>query len=446
MQEFEANLIMEFSSDQELVKKCMQALCIKAGFENTNELVQRDIEFLCETIESKTGVLISISTVKRLIHGQFSRLPQIATLNAISRYIGFNNWHEFKLSQKNKANEESEQSGIKGDPVPSATWKVLIHRNRFAIYVALAIILTLALAFQLNISGVGNFDKAEFSYTKTTGNDIPNTIIFNYNVDLVKADSFFIQQSWDKNRRVQIYKNQYVLTDIYYEPGYHTAKLYANGQIIKSFGVSIPTDKWMFYAQEPGPNHIPKYISLNDSLTGKLFINKEHVLEKMVDVEKDQNYSMVYFPSHFVDTSDNFILKCRVKTIPVKNLACPFLMYEVFCQRYFTYFLSKPKGCAHEIMAQFGENELVGKTSDLSGLASDVLEYQDVEFKIENKRVSIKINNQETFNAVYENSSGLITGLGFISNGLPEVDSVSLKTLQGKIIYTNDFEISKPVQ
>ncbi|MEI9809516.1 MAG: hypothetical protein WDO16_17520 [Bacteroidota bacterium] len=41
------------------------------------------------------------------------------------------------------------------------------------------------------------------------------------------ADSFFIQQSWDKNRRVKIDKHSHTLTDIYYEPGYHIAKLIA---------------------------------------------------------------------------------------------------------------------------------------------------------------------------------------------------------------------------
>jgi hypothetical protein len=40
--------------------------------------------------------------------------------------------------------------------------------------------------------------------------------------------------------------------------------------------------------------------------------------------------------------------------------------------------------------------------------------------------------------ADYKTSAGLITGLGFISNGLCEVEFVELKGLDGKTIYQNN--------
>ena len=75
-------------SERELVKKSMEELCQKEGFADPKAMVQRNLEFLTESIESKTGVLISLSTIKRLINGEFSRLPQIATLNAIASVVG----------------------------------------------------------------------------------------------------------------------------------------------------------------------------------------------------------------------------------------------------------------------------------------------------------------------------------------------------------------------
>ncbi len=103
--------------------------------------------------------------------------------------------------------------------------------------------------------------KAQFSMNKTTRNDLPNTVVFNYNIDDVNADSFFIQQSWDKDRRVRIDKKNHTLTDIYYEPGYHVAKLIANDSVIRTIDVSIPTDKWFYYARERKPASIPEYVS-----------------------------------------------------------------------------------------------------------------------------------------------------------------------------------------
>src|SRR3984885_13103691 len=86
-------------SDHELVKICMAELCKRAGFPDAEKLVQRDLNFLSDSIESRTGVLISLSTIKRLLNGQFARLPQIATLDALARFLDFSDWQHFKSAK-----------------------------------------------------------------------------------------------------------------------------------------------------------------------------------------------------------------------------------------------------------------------------------------------------------------------------------------------------------
>ena len=76
-----------------------------------------------------------------------------------------------------------------------------------------------------------------------------------------------------------------------------------------------------------------------------------------------------------------------------------------------------------------------GKTNDLSALGSEVRIWQNVEFKVQNKNATISINGAKVFSANYHRSCGLITGIGFISNGLCEVDSLEMKTIEGKEIY-----------
>ena len=84
-------------TERQWVQRCMAELCRKAGFADCSNLVQREMEFICDNIETKTGVLISLSTMKRLFKGQFSRQPQIATLDAISMFLGYQHWQDFKL-------------------------------------------------------------------------------------------------------------------------------------------------------------------------------------------------------------------------------------------------------------------------------------------------------------------------------------------------------------
>lgn len=425
----------------------MAELCRRAGFPDADKLVQRDLNFLSEWIDSKTGVLISLSTIKRLLNGQFSRLPQIATLDALAQSIGYENWQAFRMDKATGAMPSVPTDAAM--PVtdvaarqPTRSKSHLLFNARFLLIATILVLAALGLLAVIRIRKPGglNAGTAQFSVVKVTSNDLPNTVIFRYNIDDINADSFFIQQSWDRHRRVRIYKKNYTLTDIYYEPGYHTAKLIANDQIIKTLPVSIPTDRWLFYAKERAPLSQPHYIlPARGSIDGSMQLTADDLANSKIDRQKDNEYLQVYFPSAIAYSSDNFTLTCRIKFSECRNTSCPFLMTEIFCQQYFMYFQNTLKGCTGALNAQFGDNVLNGQTHDLSTLGTDVRAWQNLEMEVKNKKVSIRINNVEVFSAAYEKSCGLITGLGFISNGLCAVDFVQLKTADGKDIYSNDF-------
>ena len=421
--------------EHRLVNICMTELCKYAGFADSKNLVQRDLAFLCDRIESQTGVIISLSTIKRLLNGQFSRLPQIATLDAIAVTAGYQNWQQFKSSKNLDVNQNGKANKEKPGPVASGSGKALNARKFLWAVPILLVIVYLVVMMTAGKPGLTGVDKARFSARKVTGNDVPNTVVFSYNVDSVEADSFFIQQSWDRNRRVRVFKHNYTLTDIYYEPGYHTAKLIANDKIIKTVDVGIPTDRWVFYAKEGITKGLPKYIAADGVKARSLKLTKDDLVKSRIDIQKENAYVNVYFPSQVESSSDNFVLKFRIKVDELKNEPCPYLMTEVFCQRQFLYFISTLKGCTSELRSQFGENNLNGKTSDLSALGSNVRTWQNVEFSVKNKNATISINGSKVFSASYHHSCGLITGIGFISNGLCEVDSLEMKTIEGKEIY-----------
>jgi hypothetical protein len=427
-------------TEHELVKMCMAELCQKEGFADCDNLVQREQQFLCDRIEAETGVMISLSTIKRLLNGQFSRIPQIATLDAIAISAGYKNWQNFRLSKnQNGINHHEADSAENLVQAINPGNKILMAR---LLVFAMGLILVAMVFLIVRKSGepvVGNADKAQFSATKVTGNDIPNTVVFKYNVDSVNADSFFIQQSWDKNRRVKIQKHNYTLTDIYYEPGFHTAKLIANNKVIKKLYVSIPTDRWFFYTKENVPKSIPKYIPTTGFKDGAMQLTPGDILNSKTDIKKDNQICQVYFPSKIGNSSDNFVLKFRIKVNSLNNEACPYFMSEVFCQRYFMYFKSSLKGCTSTLDCEFGEYALNGKINDLSAFGSNVNSWQNVEFMVKDKNATISINGVRIFSAPYHHSAGLITGLGFISNGLCQVDFVDFKTIDGKNIYSNNF-------
>ncbi|HTI08835.1 MAG TPA: hypothetical protein VL832_09775, partial [Puia sp.] len=163
---------------------------------------------LCDTIESDTGVQISLSTIKRLLNGQFARIPQIATLNAIALSAGYKDWKDFTLAKAPRGITRPEQSSGSPEQGPgsqqdsadrkqspgSASPRPGPHASRRFVVAGMLLILVLLATLPILMShkpNLANIDKAHFSVTKVTGNDIPNTVIFKYNVDSVAADSFF---------------------------------------------------------------------------------------------------------------------------------------------------------------------------------------------------------------------------------------------------------------
>ncbi|MBI2731164.1 MAG: hypothetical protein HYX40_10495 [Sphingobacteriales bacterium] len=92
------------------------------------------------------------------------------------------------------------------------------------------------------------------------------------------------------------------------------------------------------------------------------------------------------------------------------------------------------------INGQYGEVKLNGRTSNLSAIAINPNEWNDIEVAVINKKAHIKFNGKEVFSCSYHKSSGLITGLGIISNGLVQVDYTALSDGNGKMVYKNDFD------
>src|SRR3954464_8283875 len=85
-------------TEQEYVRRCLRDICRKNGFSDSTAMTQRNFEMLSDEIRSKTEILLSISTLKRLLNGEFSRMPQQTTLNTISGYLGYSSWQDYKNS------------------------------------------------------------------------------------------------------------------------------------------------------------------------------------------------------------------------------------------------------------------------------------------------------------------------------------------------------------
>ena len=87
----------------------------------------------------------------------------------------------------------------------------------------------------------------------------------------------------------------------------------------------------------------------------------------------------------------------------------------------------------------FGEQLKKGSDNDLSPITFDVSQWTDIEITVKNKVAVAKINGKEVLSTRYTTNTQYLAGLGYISNGLCEVDRVELYSLDGKVMYKNEF-------
>ena len=65
---------------------------------------QRDFLNLINLIENESGISISLSTIRRLWKVDYSGTPQPSTLNALAKFLAYEDWLDFKSKYKKAQN------------------------------------------------------------------------------------------------------------------------------------------------------------------------------------------------------------------------------------------------------------------------------------------------------------------------------------------------------
>jgi hypothetical protein len=425
---------MRAISDKQLVRLCLDELCGKMGYIDRSKISQSDLEHLCYLIEENTKTVISPSTLKRVFVEKFERLPQIATLDALTKFLGYSGWQDFKARKVNSTNEQT-VAPIETPKFERKTTRLTTYRNLGLVSGAIILIAFLFLTMKKNLKS-----DAKFSVQKIVSQDVPANVIFNYDIDDIEGDSFYIQPSWNKQMRIKIDKKNHTQTETYYEPGYHTAKLICDNKVLKQALVHITTKGWVGYSKvnfsDPYPQYFQRETIVRDSVLG---LNLSGLKANGIEIRNDKIYYYACFPDSLEINSDNFTLTARVRMNPVKPTLCPWIISEVYSQHSLFFFTGTIPGCTGEAKALFSDKYVDGKKNDLSSFGFDVRNWQGVRIDVKHRVVKISVGEKEVFTTTYEHSGGLIQGMGFGSNGLCEVDYVKLTDSVGNVVYRNDF-------
>jgi hypothetical protein len=423
------------SSEREYIARCKRQIEEKFHFGNGHgELRQRDFEYLADSIEEKSGITLSLSTLKRLWKNDYDKTPHPSTLQALVSLLGYKDWHEYKLRNTN----------FPDTPVTIPPPKRRMHFNPWVLVpiILVTAVLFWLIAFRSKPAHNKPIIKGPVTLTcnKTVSQGVPNTVIFNYDLSNVEADSFFFQQSWNPDDRVKLDPKQHVYTSIYYYPGFHRAKLIANDSILKRFFVHITTDGWFPIARyndnNDGPVYLNKAVAVKD---GVLHITPEDLTAIGMDLNKKHLVS--YFNVRPFDAhSDNFEFDTRFKSDPVENINCAGFELTIMTEEHIYMVRLVNKGCEREAVVKMGEVAHGGVNNDLSAFGRDLQQWQNLKIKVVNKVATIYLDEKPVHTITYKKDFGKIVGLVYHFSGSGAIDHARLTNGDNKIIYSDEFD------
>jgi hypothetical protein len=402
---------------------CRQRIEEKVGWGPGNEWQNQDFEALSKRILKETKVSLSVSTLKR-VWGKvrYEGNPTTATLNALAQFVGYEDWRAFASN---------------GHPTPSNGTSTKVP-GKFSFPKLLKPILAIALLgigvflFSVMQSRPKRLEYGNITFnSQTTAKTVPNTVVFNYNAKDSNADSVFIQQSWDPNRRFRVDKNLTEYTSTYYMPGYYRAKLILDTTIVAEHDIFIGSNGWLATVdRDPIPVYADEQKILRD---GVISLSDEFLAEQKIDLEKEKLW-ISYFRVVKDEVMSDEALQLDVTLMNTFGKGASVCRYSQVVLLGTAGYINIPlsiKGCVGELGMQAGKY-IDGKTNDLSAFGVDFSDWVTVQCVVKNKRISIRVNDAVAYEGDYQNSIGDIVGarIMFMGNGV--VKSFSLKKISNK--------------
>lgn len=423
--------------DRLLLNEIKRKVTQDAGLNDSTVWSQKDFDFLSYFIEERTGCRLSVSTIKRVWSNDFRRLPHISTLNALSTTAFNKNWQRLKSAYLSDS-VEKETSLLKNT---FGHQKSNFKKVALAFLMLIPVVLTLivsAKALQKKQNEKRPITDVTFGYHKALDNKLPNTVVFNYDIEEIHANQFFLQQSWDTSRKVEIFKGTKERTDIYYIPGYFTAKLIADDAIIKEMPIHVVYEDWFIAARQP----MSKIVTFDENLwlaKDYLGIAKENLGLKGVDMHKEFQLAFYHVKNFEVD-GDNLTYSASFKMNHLESVDCPIMNIHLQGTNGYYWVMIGNSGCGSELAVRIGDTLHSGKSQDLTKLTANMYQWNAFEIEATGKNVRLKLNGAEVLATSYQTSIGNIMEISYFFNGLGMIDDVKLTNGQGRITFHDDFE------
>lgn len=390
---------------------------------------QAEFDELSKNIQESTHINLSTTTLKRVWgHVQYINKPSISTLNTLSRFAGFENWHAFK-------NRTGQDHYIKNRFQSFITGQKLLGKNAvFTVSIPVFLGLSIWMMLQFTVpKRIRDYSKVKFD-AKYTSKGLPNTVIFSFDMDGIKPEKLIIQESWDSTKRIQVNPGQQTATSVYYYPGYFKSKLIADGEIIKEKDIYIETDGWIAAIRKDGK---PRYINGLGLLTGnKLGINPDVFADYGSGFPSESFFSYYNYKEEKSIKGSDFIFETSLRNLSDPGMhACAYNVVVLHFTGGVFYIPVTQAGCVGELTLMLMENRVEGSKNDLSGFALDIYDWQKIGIISKDNKVDILLNGDKVYTSNFKRDPGYFVGFSFHFSGYGEISGMDLKNDRKSVVF-----------
>jgi hypothetical protein len=415
---------MELETDEIALQKAKTKIEDELGWGDSARWHTNDYETLSTRIHDKTGITLSVATLKRLWGKiRYDSKPTPTTLNTLAQYLGYENWRSFRVSEE--ANRRKHLN-------------VVVKARKPVIFWAIPIVIVLVAAAFLFPKSKNKVDTSLFSFAskKVVDFGVPNTVVFDYDATAASPDdSIFIQQSWDRSLSKQVQRDQRQHTSIYYIPGFFEAKLVVNGQIVKEHNLLIKTDGWLPLVEQPGT---PVYFRQADAIhDGILDLPLSSIESSNITLQPKAPWTAYYNVRDFGDLmSDDVVFETSLKnTYSTGSNPCQYVEIRLQFEGPAVIIPLSAKGCVSTI-AIAGTD---GTKRDLSAFGCDFNDWVNVKCVVKDKIAEIFVNNMSAIRLRVTGGRAKMVEIGYRFQGTGSVDFVKLSDNEGKVFYEENF-------
>lgn len=423
---------MNNSFEINYIRKCLELAEARLNRGDGSEWTTYDFEKLSEAIEDATGVMLSVTTLKRLWGKlKYTNMPATTTLNTLAQFAGYADWREFKRlvaplpgafpATGNAADDSQGQPTSGTSPVVSPAAAPRKHRKWTYWLLALLPLGILVYALLLSNTKPGkplNTSDFSFSSNKIVREGVPNSVVFNYNAAAAEKDSVFISQSWDIRRKVPVPAKENTFTTIYYTPGYFRAKLMVNKQIVKEHDLMIGSGGWLaLVEQEPGT---PLYFRKNEVIKGNgVEVNETLLSQYHVPLQPTPPALRFFYVQSFSDLrNDNFTFETSLKSsFRQGTAACQRVDVLILCKNDVIFIPLCAPGCVGELSLFAAGTTINSRNTDLSKFGANLAQWVKLRVVSQNMHMQFYVNDSSAAELTFANPPSDIVGVQYRFSG-----------------------------